>query len=477
MNVAIIIGVSKYSDAKNNLPGCQNDAEIVYNIISKTGKYEEILYISDGSTSSKLKDRVISFISDNKGKKIQEFLIYYTGHGEFYNDDFYYILSDFDPLKRKQTSLQNEEVDNLIKTLSPELVVKIIDACQSGKTYIKETESITKYFQKTQDRFNKCYFLNSSLRDQSSYQTSHLSDFTASFVNALKEHQADDIRYKDIIDYISDEFESNNQQTPFFVIQAEYTEKFCALNTALKDYLSTLSEQTIQVEESPNESLSVIDRIKKDAESYITKAGAMELIDSIRISVETFKLDEKLSDIYNLEILFAENYNGLIDKDSIGVWLDEHPNEYMAKSSYRSVEKPRKQSSLSFFWSDMAYTPEYEKVRNGFELEVEVPYKTLIFNLNSNFPNVNSYTCRIVYLLSKKRIKFFYFITNFNTKNWEERRLNTKTEWISIELPIKDSEKVITEIRKVFEKLELTAETAIKNEFETSMSLNITYNP
>jgi hypothetical protein len=38
MNIAIVIGVAEYVDVQNNLPGCRNDAEVIYNILNKTKK-------------------------------------------------------------------------------------------------------------------------------------------------------------------------------------------------------------------------------------------------------------------------------------------------------------------------------------------------------------------------------------------------------------------------------------------------------
>lgn len=240
MNLAIILSVSEYTDSMNNLPGCKKDADCINNIITKTSKFDEILFINDKLSSGKVKEKLTTFISEHKNKRIDELFFYYTGHGEFKNNEFYYLLSDYNQIKKNQTSLQNEEVDSLFRTLNPDIVVKVIDACQSGKAYIKEAGAITKYFQKTINRFNRCYFLNSSLKDQSSFQTEVISDFTLSFINSIKEHDTNEIRYKDIIDFISDVFEKNTLQTPFFVVQADYTEKFCVINKTLKEYLNSL---------------------------------------------------------------------------------------------------------------------------------------------------------------------------------------------------------------------------------------------
>ena len=113
MNIGIVLGVSEYLDSSNNLPGCLKDAELIKNILDKTNKFEEILYLNEKLTSAHIKERLTSFISKYKENDIEEIVFYYTGHGEFVNDEFYFLLSDYSVQKRKQTSLQNEEIDSL----------------------------------------------------------------------------------------------------------------------------------------------------------------------------------------------------------------------------------------------------------------------------------------------------------------------------------------------------------------------------
>lgn len=469
MNLAIIISISEYTDEQNNLPGCKKDADTIFNILTKTGKFDEVLYIHEKLSSAKVKERFTDFISVHKSNKIEELFFYYTGHGEFLNDEFYYILSDYKNDKRKQTSLQNEEVDSLFRTLNPEIVVKVIDACQSGKTYIKESGAVTKYFQKTIDRFNKCYFLNSSLKDQSSFQSDAISDFTLSFIKSIKDHDTDEIRYKDIIDFISDEFESNPAQTPFFVVQADYTEKFCVINDSLKDYLKDVDYNGPVLPIVKIGSASLLEKIRKQASEYFTKEQAIQFLNELQQNVETFTVPEELEEIYNVEIIFQDSYEGIINKNTIGKWLDENTHDFFAKSIHTRERKDRHNNllgNLAAFRIGNTYNDEeYEWVRNGFDLVVDVPYKTMIFTLNSKYPNVESYTARIVYFISKKLIRFFYFISNFETKNWDERKLNTKIEWFTNEYEMHNKQEVLDGLRDIFDKLIEKAESELKEKF------------
>ena len=408
-------------------------------------------------SSAKVKEKLTAFISEHKSKKINELFFYYTGHGEFQNNEFYYILSDYNSDKRKQTSIENEEIDSLFRTLNPELVIKVIDACQSGKPYIKESDAIDKYFNKTTERFKKCYFLNSSLKDQGSFQTDQISDFTLSFINSIKEHDTNEIRYKDIIDFISDSFEKNSSQTPFFVVQADYTEKFCVITETIREYLNILDTSFSEDSDKKEVQISLIEKIKTQAADYFTKEQAIQLINKIKDKLSDYKLDPEFDEIFNITVTFQENHDGIINKNTIGKWLDENPHEFFAKSHHTRERKDR-YTNIFGSLSVLSLNPikndsEYEWVLNGFELEVEVPYKTIIFTLNSKFPNIESYTARVVYLLSKKQIRFFYFLTNYETKNWDERKLNNKTEWLTSEYQLKDYENIIEGLNNIFHQL------------------------
>ncbi|MBK9985215.1 MAG: caspase family protein [Saprospiraceae bacterium] len=470
MNIGIILGVSEYFGIANNLPGCHYDAEIINEILAKTNKYDDILYINEKLGSAVVKEKITDFVSSHKNDNIDELLFYYTGHGEFYNGEFYFILSDFDNQKRKQTTLQNDEVDNLIKTLNPGLVVKIIDACQSGKSYVKEANGINKYFEKTQGHFKRCYFLNSSLNDQNSFQSDTISEFTKSFINSIKNHKSTEIRYKDIIDFISDEFEGNPAQTPYFVIQADYTEKFCTLNKSLKQYLDTMQFNVRSDIKDLNENFTLLDKIKNQAQDYSGKDEALQLISKLRVEISKLSLDSELASVFDLNISFYEDYEQIERKNVIGKWLNENAHDYFAEAKYKRVRKDRHTNPFGSLQTVHIFgqqnDKEYEWIMNGFDLDVEVPYKTIVLDLISKFPNVESFTLRIVYLLSKKKIAFFYFVTDFEEKNWEKVELNANIEWLHIDYPITKADDVFSGLMSIFNSFQEKIKNNLNEKFE-----------
>ena len=417
--------------------------------------FNSILYINEHEVSARTKELLTNFIAENKGKQIEEFFFYYTGHGEFANNEFYYLLSDFDSKKRNQTSLQNGEIDDLVRTLTPNLFIKVIDACQSGTTYIKENNVLAKYLDESKKGFNKCYFLNSSLNNQYSYQDSSISHFTFSFINAIKEHTIDEIRYKDIIDVISDAFTGNQEQTPFFVIQADLTEKFCFITKGLKEFLSSFQKvvDPKSNEKVPEKTQSLVDLVKKDAKDYVDKEGAIKALKLIRSKYENISLGEELNLLYKPEVEFLENYESIHKLKAITKWIQENKNEYFASLVY--IEK---------------FDPEGgEYYDTEFELKVDVPYKGISIDFVNNFPNILSYNCKIIFILSRKSIRFFYSITNYIEENWENKQLDiTKLKWTTIDTKIADEkaiQKTVDKINKVFKE---RIETDLKVKFESN---------
>lgn len=329
--------------------------------------------------------------------KVNELFFYYSGHGEFSSDEFYYLLSDFDIKKKNQTSLQNTEIDDLIKNLNPQIVIKVIDACQSGVSYIKESDVLKKYFVETKKEFNKCYFLNSSLSNQSSYQDDNLSFFTYSFVQSLKHYQSIDIRYKDIVDFISDEFQNNPDQTPFFVIQAEFTEKFCALDDDVKRYLSsynTSNKVTVPEDKSVSTLLSLVEI---GAKEYVNKDGAIEAIKFIQSQLENLKLGKEFDSLYDVKVNFLAKSYTLPGVTAIGKWLKDNNHDFFARPEYTEDY-------------DEETGHEYT-VLSGYELIIdEVPFRAVSIEIIRKFPNLKSYQCNIAYLVSRREISFFYVI-------------------------------------------------------------------
>lgn len=80
MRIAILIGISEYSKPFSGLPACNKETITMGNLLEATGQYEDILVITNNTTSAKLKSKISSWIESHQKSKLDEVFFYYTGH-------------------------------------------------------------------------------------------------------------------------------------------------------------------------------------------------------------------------------------------------------------------------------------------------------------------------------------------------------------------------------------------------------------
>lgn len=476
MRIAILIGVVQYENC-DNLPGCENDVNIIHDILQSSHEFDDIRIFQGNVQSGIIKDDLSNFFESYKGKTVDEVFFYFSGHGSFSNDEFFYILSDFNDYHKRQTSLQNSEIDNMIKSIKPKMVTKVIDACQSGISYIKGNSNIVeKYYSKTKDNFEKCYFLHSSMTSQYSYQNDDLSDFTKSFINSLNSTKQGSIRYNDIIAYIADEFERSPDQTPFFITQADHTEKFLTNSNEIKNTLS----KYIEVEEVENDVSvksedvlydSFIEKIKKDAEMYSSKEEVDLILNNIKNIITSRQLETELSQLFDYSSTFEQYLRDLPRGTLIAKWLEDNPNNYFAKPDYQRIEyqeeeAPSAFASISNILRGNKIVTKYRNELRGFTQSLDIPYKYLILDFVPKYPNIKQYALIITFLLSKKDIHFFYAFINYNEKDWNKKEIAKNFKWNSSEFQIKNVEKIEQFIDKLLIDTENKLLNLIKEKFD-----------
>jgi len=438
MNLALVIGVSNYGGS-NDLPACKIDAEIVSDVLSRTGKFENVLYISDNTTANGVKDRLVRFVEDHKGQVIDELFFYFTGHGEYFENEFFYLMSDYNSGKRKSTSLQNSELDNLLRALSPKLAIKFVDACNAGVTYVKEEGAFEKYIKQTQSTFNNCYFMFSSQQKQFSYQDDKFSDFTKSFLMSIKEHTMPYIRYKNIIDYVSDYFEGNAQQTPLFITQADFTETFCEISKELQAFLSERLEDasTPPVGEKASLVTSIESHVKREALIYCTKDEAVSIVTTLPEIMQRFQPDDTLDYLYTYVYNTDLNTEKLPSISSVGQWFKENKSNFFARptyatETYEDYDDDYSRLGIAAFAmgrGDRKKVTKQRKVIVGIELTETLPYNHIELVANPKYPNIDAYALHVVFVLSKTDIRLFYFISNYIETGWDKRTLNNDIKW------------------------------------------------
>lgn len=433
MNIAIILGVFEYKVNIQDLPGSKNDIIAFHNLIQKTEKYDDILVIDNYQSSGEIKTKISHFFEKYKEVSINEFLFYFTGHGDFANDEFYYILPDFDFDKKQQTSLQNSELDNLIKSINPKLVSKIVDACHSGVNYIKNLTVIDSYIKSTTNKFNNCYFLFSSLNNQSSFQNKDYSFFTLSLLNAIKNSEKNEVRYKDIIDYISDEFSQFPEQTPFFITQADFTENFCNKNSNLNTFLLTIPETFPKTNINEFKQYNSIEEIiKEDSKKNVSYKQTNELLNYLKEIIENFKLDSKLENIYTYDIKFLKYIPSDANYYEIGEFIRLNPHYFAeVETETESFEDIIKPSRFDLFTANAKpYTiTKTREVVSGYRLNINYEYNQIIIDINGNYPNLKSFNCSVAFITTDREIRLYYFITDYRKSDWDRRQINIRYQW------------------------------------------------
>jgi hypothetical protein len=218
-NIAILIGNSNYSNL-HNLPCCKNDLDYFYSVVCTSGKYDNVYKIYD-KNSDEIREHLRDYLSITIA--VGEVLFYFTGHGCCIDSKFFVCPSDFDNQRPNSTGISADEINTFIRVVNANLVVKIIDSCNSGNPLIKSSDF--GFAQKSGD-FKNIIQIGSCLESQSSFCGEDLSDFTDILISSILRKEKGKIYYMELLNTIKDEFLFNPHQTPYFVTQITGQELF-----------------------------------------------------------------------------------------------------------------------------------------------------------------------------------------------------------------------------------------------------------
>ncbi|MFK0689948.1 caspase family protein [Mesorhizobium sp. IMUNJ 23033] len=383
---------------------------------------------------------------------VDELFFYFSGHGHYDGSEFYYILSDYNSNKLRQTSLENSELDNLFRSLKPEKTIKIVDACNSGVGYIKDADNVGEYVKSTKDNFKTCYFMFSTQNDQGSYADTQLSYFTKSFLQAVCKHDARTIRYKDVVDYISDDFSGNARQKPLFAIQADFTDVFMdipeSIRTVIDSYMADQkSPEASGVQGAPQAHvLSLLQAVKNAAESYKDKAYIQRSLDGIKgIKVEAV-LGKSVVELFEATPSTSSNSLDFPDAEVIGNWLnkDKSSPSLFAKATgeYRQVSRRVLKGGAGFSLSNLSslfpnkdddalYTTKIfsEWFVTGFSQTEEFSYVGMIVNLEPKYASLKRYTFYFVPIFSRTKAVCFSRTVESIEEGFGKYKDSSKTKW------------------------------------------------
>jgi len=297
----------------------------------------------------------------------------------------------------------------------------------------------------------------SSESDQSSFQDNQLSFFTRAFAEAVREHEQDTIRYKHIVDFLSDHFQGQREQSPIFVIQGPNTEVFCSINEEIKKILGSINDvqdgrlaQNVAEIESGSEQqpdVTLKQLVIKDTENYATKDDVESILKGSREKVETFKYPNEFTDLYEIEHLFDSSTYDLPSRDVIGKWLAQH-KEYFGEPL--KEEKPYRVNRPIFVWGGPLQSIEkYRWEITDFKLTSNCSYDFVWVKAIPRYPNLPESVCVLALLFSKTSLRLFYFFDDYIEENWTHRELPVKTSWRAHNFRLKQPQEILDFIAKV----------------------------
>lgn len=308
-NVAIIIGNSAYR-RQTDLPCCSADVDAISRLLTATSKFEHILAIKD-ATSDEMREALRQEL-DRVGS-VEEAFFYFSGHGTQIRSDFFFCGTDFDENRPHETGLPNGELHGLLRAYSPALVVKVIDACNSGTTLIKADAPVIadgKGVLSNVVQFASCQ------SSQYSLTGNPLSLFTEHFCLAASRERSGPVYYSDIINTLRDDFLDDDEHTPHFVSQGTGREEFANDASLLQDFRKTLVsdesvEATAEIEVSPATapSQSLVDLMRKADAELATPKLAEAYISGLFDKLKFLLKEGFLSEFYNLSVVEHSDYD------------------------------------------------------------------------------------------------------------------------------------------------------------------------
>lgn len=347
VNLGIFIGVSQYeSPAYEALPACDKDVELMHAVAIEIKKFDKAIILKN-EKSSIIKDQIISLIEEYKGRKINEIVFYFSGHGERVEEQYYYVLNDFQEQRKNSTGLSEDYLDGLIREAKPRVFTKIIDACFSGTKYIKDSrENKERILQKQAGKLEleNIYYFFSSRDNQASYaDRKGMSYFTDQLISCILDQERD-VRYIDLSKELADAFSADSDtQQPIFVMQGSYLDGFGKISTQqisqLMNKIGFKTETTAVPEKSDekNESHSLAEKLKAisvrsgticfDEKTIESLLGGFQ--DSLEKSIPKYVKDAFDLNIDNSTVKFVPN------KEQIGDWLSKK-NNLFAFQTYSS---------------------------------------------------------------------------------------------------------------------------------------------
>lgn len=469
VNLGVILGVSDYEAPTQALPACRQDAALIAAILKEGDKFSSVLELTDNCTAAHVKQRLSEFIDRHSSADIGEFVFYFSGHGYFDGAEFFFILQDYDRGKQAQTSLSNTELDGMIKSLSPRLAVKVVDACQSAVSYVKEPEAFNRHLKSTQDGFKNCYFLFSSHSDQFSYADSTMSRFTREIGIAVRDQKSESIRYKDVMDHVSDAFQNDGNQSPFFVTQANFTEVLNTVSASLRAQVAALLPKTgvveVAIAQGQQTEHPLLAQVRGASQKFVDREAGLAALEAFCESLQSTPLAEPLPSLFDCKVSLQKDNAFFPSGKALADWLSKRSDNILAKVSYepRTVSEYEKKPVPDRYsvHGMVSLFEQYEYVKT--EKEVQVPAGIVLtaksplcgahIELLPRFSALERWMAFVVICFSRRDFFAFYAMARLRETDWGDYAWPTEVAWKSLTCSMADPGAMRRCAQKIIERL------------------------
>ena len=173
-NAAILVGNTQY-DSLSELPCCHDDLLAMKELLEATERYSDIEVV-ENTNAHDLKAQMRAAI--DRQSSVSELFLCFTGHGYQQDDEFYYCATEFDSNRPNATGISTKELHELLSMARATVVVKVIDACNSGTVLVKSGQG---FVLEKEPRLRSLIQISSCLDSQNSLAGQPLIVFTEKF--------------------------------------------------------------------------------------------------------------------------------------------------------------------------------------------------------------------------------------------------------------------------------------------------------
>ena len=266
------------------------------------------------------------------------------------------------------------------------------------------------------------------------------------------------VRYKDIIDYVSDEFQGNEKQSPIFVSQANFTDIFVSALQDEKTFLKEILCQNDVRAKDDNKSQTLKQLVENDAKRFFDKDDAMRIYNSIPELIDSiFTFDGELKSLFEREIIIHNDYQIIPKIRSLSEWISNNNDDFFVRAIITNEsheERVRKPGVLGLdMFNDDSYktVTKYKQVPTSFESTTEVPFHVVQIKAQPLYPNLNSMTVFLLPLISRTKMIIFSTIAPYKTVGWDKEKMITDDcKWIPKVVELADSKKLLEYINESY---------------------------